>query len=377
MSDMMKKPMVLELHIPYCIRPEKYQEHYFAVGSNEEKNRYLEALTREIVSYGKELEDFEIKAVCLSGGSATVMSPDRLGGLLKTVRETLPVSKNAEVSVDAHPLTIGTPALTGIASGKPNRMELYIRSDNSEELQTLDCSFTKQDIQNALLFFHRFHVNNIGLTVNYGIPGQTLQTWRQTLHSCVILHQAHITIEAIHVRKEDDTAGKTLPIPAESEREEMYYSACRYLKENGYLQYSPNHFALPHRGWLYQLLLMEGASKLAIGVGAQSRYGGYYVRNTNNLNLYLRTAGDYEKVTASVTRLEDIQEQCWYAAMRLRSTAGLSEETFRERFGKDFPEALVQGLERAQQEALVSEADRTFVPTEKGLYLMSEGNGLL
>ena len=42
----MAKPLVLDLHIPYCIRPENYLAHFNAVGSNAEKNAYMDALKR-------------------------------------------------------------------------------------------------------------------------------------------------------------------------------------------------------------------------------------------------------------------------------------------------------------------------------------------
>ena len=92
----MAKPLVLDLHIPYCIRPENYLAHFNAVGSNAEKN-----------SYEGELDGYEIRAVHLSGGSASVMAPDLLGDVLRTVRTHLPVAQGAEVSYDSLPVTIG------------------------------------------------------------------------------------------------------------------------------------------------------------------------------------------------------------------------------------------------------------------------------
>ena len=81
----MAKPLVLDLHIPYCIRPENYLAHFNAVGSNAEKNAYMDALKREVLSYEGELDGYEIRAVHLSGGSASVMAPDLLGDVLRTV----------------------------------------------------------------------------------------------------------------------------------------------------------------------------------------------------------------------------------------------------------------------------------------------------
>ena len=79
----MAKPLVLDLHIPYCIRPENYLAHFNAVGSNAEINAYMDALKREVLSYEGELDGYEIRAVHLSGGSASVMAPDLLGDVLR------------------------------------------------------------------------------------------------------------------------------------------------------------------------------------------------------------------------------------------------------------------------------------------------------
>ena len=50
------RPLIVDLHIPYCIRPEKYQSHFGAVGTNEEKNAYLRALKREVLSWEGEMD---------------------------------------------------------------------------------------------------------------------------------------------------------------------------------------------------------------------------------------------------------------------------------------------------------------------------------
>ena len=103
----MAKPLVLDLHIPYYIRPGNYLAYFNAVGSNAEKNAYMDALKREVLSYEGELDGYEIRAVHLSGGSASVMAPDLLGDVLRTVRTHLPVAQGAEVSYDSLPVTIG------------------------------------------------------------------------------------------------------------------------------------------------------------------------------------------------------------------------------------------------------------------------------
>ncbi len=360
MSDKLR-PLLVDIRIPYCIRPENFRSRMQRVGSNEEKNAYLAAVKRELLTYRDELEGYEVQALRLSGGSATVMSPDLLGDLLKTARETLPVAHAAEFSVDAHPLTIGTPALTGIAAGRPNRMELMMCSENDSELRTMGCSFGVQHVHNAIRFFSKFRLNNVGLTVDLGIPGQTAASWENTVRACAIVHPAHITLQALKTEGTDGAPDAEL-------RREMVRTACSLLKENGYLRYAAGHFCLPHCANRFELERMNGAEHIGLGLGATTLLDGYLTRCTNNLNIYLSCAGDFEKTTAEVFRVEPEAAMNLYAEQRLRSAEGLSTQQFCERFGCGLPDALQKQLASQAEEGLLEEKDGNFVPTEAGLF---------
>ena len=141
-----ERELIVDLHIPYCIRPERCSTAYGAVGTNAQKDAYMRALQREVRAWEGELDGYTVRAIRLGGGSASVMSPDLLGETLSLLRHTLPVASGAEVSYDALPNTIGTPSLTGISAGRPTRVELMMRSVHDRELQALDCAFDVQDV---------------------------------------------------------------------------------------------------------------------------------------------------------------------------------------------------------------------------------------
>lgn len=357
----MSKPLILDLHIPYCIRPENYLEHYNAMGTNQEKNLYLDALRQEVLSYEGELEGYEIRAVHLSGGSASVMSPDLLGELLRTVRQVLPVAQGAEVSYDSLPVTIGTPSLTGIASGHPNRTELMMRSSSDAELRALGCSHTMQNVRNAMLFFAKFHLNNVGLTLNYGIPGQSMQSWHNSIHAAVIMQAGHITVEPL---AQTDAEG----MPSEEERFEMFRHACEYLPENGYRMYAAGCFARP--GFEYRARVMEwnGDEIIGLGVNGGSVYDGYAVRNTNNLRLYLKNAGDFEKTTAQAAALDEGSQMLRYLRGRMHLTDGVTMPLFEARFGRELPAEFAEKLDAAVQQGMAERTLQGWVPTLQGMF---------
>ena len=363
--DTALKPLVIDLHIPYCIRPEKYQNHFGAVGTNEEKNAYLRALRREVLSWEGELDGYEIQAVRLSGSSATVMHPDMLGDLLSTVRERLPVARGAEVGFDALPNTIGTPSLTGIGGGRPNRVEVMMRSESDEELRALGCAFGYENVQNAMLFLGKFHMNNIGLTVNYGIPGQDVVSWHNTLHACTIMNPAHIMVEPL---AQTDAPG----MPDAQKRFEMYAHACQYLKESGYAQYGARHFCLPHHEYLCEALIMDGADVIGMGVNAVSMFDGYVTRNTNNLTLYVKNAGNMEKTTAKAYVLTEQEQMLAYAAGRMTAVSGLRVAAFEGRFGMGVAEEIKEKLSALADKGFIEKDNAGFVPTVQGLFHAEE-----
>lgn len=357
----MPKPLILDLHIPYCIRPVRYLHNFHAVGTNEEKNRYMAALKREVLSYEGELDDYEIRAVRLSGGSASVMSPDLLGDLLATVRRHLPVARGAEVSYDALPVTIGTPSLTGIASGHPNRVELMMCSENDGELRALNCTHTMQQVRSAMLFFAKFHLNNVGLTVYYGIPGQTHASWTNTLRACTIMHPGHIRTLPLDVT---DAEG----MPSEAQRYEMFCQGADFLQQQGYRMYAAGHFCLPGYEYRFDALSMNGDETVGLGVNGGSYLDGCMVRNTSNLTFYLHYAGDFEKTIAEAVRLDQPTQMLRYAMGRMRMTDGLTEELFEARFGAPVPAELRARLDSAVQAGLAQTADQGWRPTLRGLF---------
>ena len=355
------KPLLVDICVPYCIRKERYQSRYQLIGSNEEKNAYLAAVKRELLSYADSLDGYEVRALRLSGGSATVMSPDLLGDLLKTARQVLPVARGAEFSVDAHPLTIGTPALTGIASGHPNRFELMMRSENEPELRELGCVHTMQHINNAMLFFGKFHVNNVGITVNLGIPGQSESSWHNTLHACTILSPAHISVLPLDVTDADG-------MPDQAARASMYRHACEYLTDNGYLQYAARHFCLPQHASIFELLQMDGAERIGLGLGNITEFDGYLTRNTNNPGIYLSCAGDFEKTTAQVFTVDQDYHMKEYVQNRCNSTDGLDLDVFQEKFGQQIPVDIFRTLEEQAEKGELERDGQTFRPTVEGLF---------
>ena len=207
----------------------------------------------------------------------------------------------------------------------------------------------------------KLHLNNVGLTLNYGIPGQTMQSWHNSLHAAVIMQAGHITAEPLAVT---DAEG----MPNAAERFEMFRYACEYLPENGYKMYAAGCFARP--GYEYRARAMEwnGDDIIGMGVNGGSVYDGYAVRNTNNLKLYIKNAGDFEKLTAQAAQLDENALMLRYLRGRMKLNDGVVEPLFRERFGQELPQEFSTLLDKAVENGLAQRTADGWMPTLEGLF---------
>jgi len=94
-----------------------------------------------------------------------------------------------------------------------------------------------------------------------------------------------------------------------------------------------------------------------MGVGAVSRFDGMYVRNTNNLKLYMQNAGDYEKVTAKVSVESRESAMLRYVCSRLESAEGFSQKAFEDRFEEAVPDRVQHMLQKILREGAGVEED--------------------
>jgi len=356
-----KKPLILDLHVPYGITPLNYVGGEQLCGSNEEKNAYLNAMIEEVRTYEGQLDDYEIQAIRLSGGAASVMKPDLLGELINVCRKTLPVAHGAEVSFDALPNTICTPSLTGIGLGRPNRVELMMRSYLDEELTALQAPFRVEDIRNALLYFGRFHVNNIGFTINYGIPGQTRKSFEYTVKSCANMAPRHISVLPLAVTVSEGMASA-------EERLAMFKSAHTILTDAGYRHYGAGLFCMPGSENAFECLRGEGCEVAGIGLNAHSMYDGVKTRNTNNVHLYILNAAEPDKLIAGAAAISD--EELWrnYVYARLSMCDGFSAAEFEYKFGAKLSTELENELKELCSKGLLTIENGVYIPTLEYLF---------
>jgi oxygen-independent coproporphyrinogen-3 oxidase len=178
----------------------------------------------------------------------------------------------------------------------------------------------------------------VNMDLMYGLPGQRLEQWRQTLREAVALGPDHLSCYLLtldeRVPMGRDVARGRLSLPEDDEVAEMYSATRRDLAEAGYVQYEISNWARPGRECRHNLTYWRDQEWLGVGAGAASALNGRRWKNTPALERYIHSVerdGRAERVEdeppSFATRLEDA------LSLGLRLREGLSLSGFRERFG--------------------------------------------
>jgi oxygen-independent coproporphyrinogen-3 oxidase len=306
------KRALLYVHIPFCIRRCRYCTACVVTGDSAAKQKYLDALEREIASALPMLGEYSFPAIYFGGGSPSVMNPDALAKLLRNLRERLDFERGVEVTIEVMPQTVGTPSLSGLASGGYNRISLSAQSVIPAELETLECGFGVQQIQDAVLFLDRFRFNNVNVDIMYGIPGQTEASWRRTLLAACSFAPAHISAYPFPAPG-GDTSGLRM---SDDELTVLQRQAVHVLGEYGYKSYTANHFARDGRQSKYVHLRLEGLDYIGLGLGARSLVDGITWTNTTDWDRYLAHSADFELLVTDVVELTPEQKEEYLTASR-------------------------------------------------------------
>lgn len=369
--------MNLYIHLPFCRKKCHYCDfHSYPGVSASGVRRYLQALTREMELVAAALRPGKADTLYLGGGTPTYLSGGDLLGLISRVRNILGIEETAEITLEVNPGTVTLPKLKALRAVGVNRLSLGAQSFNDNMLQAMGRIHRTEEIYQAFDWARKAGFENINLDLIYGLPGQSLSDWEDTLNRALALEPEHLSTYALELTPETvwgrrQAAGKLRPA-AEEEVVAMYDRARAKLRAAGYEQYEISNFARP--GWecRHNLVYWENRPYLGLGAGAASHWEGKRWQNYTSLEAYCEAVEKGEWPIAEREILTRRQQMAETVFLGLRLLRGLSLKEFRNRFGEELVNVYQKELERLTAWGLVKVQGDYLRLTEKGLPLANE-----
>ncbi len=374
------KPLALYIHIPFCRKKCLYCDFTSFPGRTEDFDTYLHALTQEIelrLSSG-----MTIASLYIGGGTPTVLPATALAGLLATVRRVAQVLPEAEVTVEANPGTVTEADLALLRQAGVNRLSLGAQSGQDRLLQTLGRIHTVRQVEMTMAAARNAGFTNINLDLIFGLPGQSVAAWQETLEWATALRPEHLSCYGLQVEAGTPLAARLtageLTLPGEEETSAMFLFNTEFLPRAGYRQYEISNFArcFPAEGGDYRsrhnLAYWRYDDYLGLGLAAYSGIAGRRWVNLDDLEQYINALRDGRLPVAEVEEIPPSTAMAEMIMLGLRLTSGPDPVAFEKRWGVSLEEII--GERAAPLVAggfLVKEAG-TYHLTPRGMLLSNQ-----
>lgn len=275
---------------PFCAQKCTYCNFASGVMPREIEQEYPAALLREMRAavYG-----WTPNTVYLGGGTPSSMDL----GALDRVLAAVPGREWREATLEAAPGTITAEKSQRWRKAGINRVSLGVQSFVRAELARTGRRHTAETVLNDVATLRTSGLTNVNLDLIAGLPGQTRQSWRDSLDWIERLGPPHVSVYMLEV-DEDSRLGREIrlgglrygaaDVPADEAIAEFYETAVERLAAMGIERYEISNFARPGFASFHNLKYWKREPYLGFGADAHSCDGGRRWQNAESAAEYVR-----------------------------------------------------------------------------------------
>jgi putative oxygen-independent coproporphyrinogen III oxidase len=343
----------LYVHIPFCKSKCPYCDFY-SITTTDQIEAFLAALDAEARLYRDQFPAFD--TLFLGGGTPSWLGEMQIARLMKNLRRHFAFAPDSEITLEANPDDITAAKLALWRDLGLNRLSLGVQSFDEAELRFLGRRHTARQTEAAIALIRAAGFTNLGLDLMYGLPGQTLDAWRQTLETALSFAPEHLSCYQLTLAPDTPMgrsfAAGSLTLPDEETQRELFLLTAACLTARGYRHYEVANFARPgpQAGSLcyyvcrHNMKYWTRTPYLGLGPGAHSFQAGRRWWNFSSVEKYCSSLSAGEAPVAEVESLTPEQIRLETLALGFRTREGVSLATIREQPGID---AVVAALIRA------------------------------
>ena len=366
------------VHIPFCLAKCSYCAFVSKVCDEAVQHSYVAALCGEITAAGGDFS-VPVDTVFFGGGTPTVLGASKLTIILQTVRNSFQLTEDAEISIEANPGTVDSASLEQLRQAGINRLSLGVQSFDDTVLNVIGRIHRAEAAGVAVAQARAAGFDNISLDLMYGLPLQTVAGWQETLERAVALSPDHISAYGLKLEEgtllAEAVAAGRIPLPSEEDEETMYDWLNTYLPAQGFVRYEISNYAAFSRECRHNLKYWRYRPYRGFGVAAHSFDGRDRYSNTEDVAEYLgrQAAGispeDFRETPDGPTTMAE------FVFLALRTTGGLSEMEFAQKFDIIFSEYYAAPIRRLTQMGLLTQQNHSWRLTELGMKLGNQAFG--
>lgn len=362
------------IHIPFCRSKCDYCDFYSLAGRDDRMDQYQKALLSHIRETAPLAQDFPVDTIYIGGGTPSYYGAKRLKELLGVVHKLYKVEKDAEVTVECNPDSVDVKSLKILRKAGVNRLSMGMQSAIACELERIHRIHTPQQVNEAATAARKAGFTNLSLDLIYGLPGQTMDSWKATVEHALSLIPQHLSCYGLKVEEGTPLAARVAQgevLPDDDQQADLYLWTVGRLERAGYPQYEISNFAKPGFASRHNLRYWLTQPYIGFGPGAHSDFGGRRYSFVRDLDAYIQgvlQGGDIIDESEIIPKRERCGE---YLMLRLRTVQGINEQEYRSTYFMDFA-PLQARLEQFRAQGWAEQTDGRWHFTPKGFLLSNQ-----
>lgn len=379
----MKKNLELYIHTPFCMKKCDYCDFLSFSADGKTQEEYVRSLLAEILTYGAQMQEYEVSTVYIGGGTPTWLDENLMLAILEALHQSFSISPHAEISIECNPGTVTRGKLEAYHNAGINRLSIGLQSADNEELKVLGRIHTYEQFLKTYEMARNVGFTNINVDLISGLPNQTAEKFAKTLQQIIRLKPEHISAYTLIIEKgtpfyerykfdavRQEAGMETEVLPNEDEAYRIYKTTQFLLTEAGYEQYEISNYAKPGYACKHNIGYWTRENYLGLGLGAASLVENVRYSNTRDIYTYIK--GDWRVEETPVERKAQMEE---FMFLGLRMNAGVARAEFEKAFAMPIEAVYRDVMEELKKEELLVVKSGRIALTDKGMdlanYVMS------
>lgn len=353
----------LYIHLPYC----KVHCHYcdfFVIPVRLAEHEKMRQLLHDEISLWRENLRANLNTIYIGGGTPSETPASHLAKVLAPLATQIEQLK--EFTLEANPSSVTTENIAQWKNVGVNRLSIGVQSLSDPVLKTLGRNHNRAEAVAAIELACN-SIERVCCDLIYGVPGATLEDYRQTLEQFIASGVKHVSAYTLTLPPSHFLFSR-LPSPEETLDQAEHIRDI--LRDAGLEQYEASNFARPGCESVHNSNYWSGAPYLGVGLSAHS-YDGLNRRwiNSKNMNNYNDLINEGRKPVESSELLTTEQKIIEFFLTRLRNVSGFQFDDFKLRTGIDFPPEKLAILRKFEADGYGQVLENTWKPTFLGLML--------
>jgi len=359
----------LYIHIPFCLSKCGYCS-YYSIVSPQFIDEFVKAVDREMAFYTDTFHDFD--TIYLGGGTPSLLSASQIDTLLNAAHKNFTIDHQAEITMEVNPGDVSVEHFQSLRRLGINRLNIGVQSFDDPLLKFLGRRHTAKEAVEAIDAARIAGFDNIGMDFIYGVHGQTIKTWKQTLAKALSFSPEHLSCYQLSLDKKTSLFRQykkdKLHLPSENEALDFFLATSQTLTDAGYIHYEVSNFA--HSNSLisrHNTKYWRHTPYLGLGPAAHSFLDSRRWWNRAAANTYLKNISEGKKPVEKSEKLSREQLALEALFLGMRTKDGINLEQYKSCFGCDLLAGKRQVIDKLMRSNLVELKDGCLCPTLAGM----------